>query len=285
MFKIQLLTIEVYRIVLNEEQVIIGVEYWARWWVNQRKKKLEEQLNETMSVNPFILPFLFDYHDLKNFEELVGLIVASHLMIGHATGFGKLIDEKILPNVFGTKKLDAGFRKYVPFRSSCFDEIDHLIIRADGRRELLSLKAGKWTIQLTMAVQLNRSFHEMIVTHGNFFDTIMVGVFYGKKEDLTDKYDILCGENRGANHDVVDIRHRVNVVAGREFWMWLNDGEFRTQEWVLSGIVQAVKKERLHETAKSLIDSFAAGVSRKYVDNVDSDLTVNWNKILTKING
>lgn len=171
-----------------------------------------------MSINPFIMPFLFDYHDLKNLDELVGLIIAGHLMTGHATGFGKLIDEKILPNVFGTIKLDASYRKAtVPFADSCFDEVDHYLIREDGSRQLLSLKAGKWTIQLTMAVQLNAAFHEILSAHRDIVDEIVVGVFYGKKEDLTDKYDILRGVNRGANHDVVDITRHVNVYSGREF--------------------------------------------------------------------
>lgn len=270
----------------DQDTVVRGVKHWAKWWVRQRKMKLEEQLNETMSVNPFILPFLFDYHDLDDFEGLVELIVAAHLMTGHATGFGKLIDEKILPGVFGTTKLDAKHRgQNHPFKSSCFDEIDHLINRSDGRRELLSLKAGKWTIQLTMAVQLNRSFNEMIDDYGNHFDKIVVGVFYGKKEGLTDKYDILRGVNRGANHDVVDIMDRVDVLAGREFWTWLNDGEFCTQDWVLAGINAALKEENIHETAKKLLSDFTAGVAMKYKNEVGADKKVDWQKILTKING
>lgn len=118
----------------SKDDVVKDVKHWVKWWVSQRKKKLEEQLNETMSINPFLMPFLFDYHDLENFEELVDLIIASHLMIGHATGFGKLIDEKILPNIFGTLKLDSAYRKSTkPFNKSCFDEIDHYIIRKGGK--------------------------------------------------------------------------------------------------------------------------------------------------------
>jgi len=93
----------------TKHDVVKDVKKWAKWWILQRKKKLEEQLNETMSINPFMMPFLFDYHNLKSLDELVDLVIASHLMTGHATGFGKLIDEKILPNVFGTVKLDSNY--------------------------------------------------------------------------------------------------------------------------------------------------------------------------------
>ena len=200
----------------DQATVVSKVKYWAKWWMAQRKKKLEDQLSETMSINPFIMPFLFDYHNLSSLGDLVDLIVASHLMTGHATGFGKLVDEKILPHVFDTTKLDATYRKnHRPFHESCFDEIDHLIIREDGAKQLLSLKAGKWTIQLTMAVQLNAAFHEILNRYPFTADEIVVGVFYGKQEDLTDKYDILRGINRGANHQVMDITDHVYVYSGK----------------------------------------------------------------------
>lgn len=270
----------------SKSDVVNNVKYWAKWWVSQRRKKLEEQLNETMSINPFMMPFLFDYHDLKSLDDLVDLIIASHLMTGHATGFGKLVDEKILPNVFGTKKLDSAFRKSnKPFNNSCFDEVDHYIVRDNGKKQLLSLKAGRWTIQLTMAVQLNAAFIEILEKHKDISDEIVVGVFYGKKEDLTDKYDILRGINRGANHDVRDITEHVNVYSGKEFWAWLNDGELETQKWVLRGIIEALDEEKIHETASALLKKFKDGVVQKYENDVRVGDKLDWYKLLEKING
>ncbi len=52
-------------------ETIAGVQKWTNWWINQRKQKLEEQLSDTMSVNPFMMPFLFDYHNIDDFEGLV----------------------------------------------------------------------------------------------------------------------------------------------------------------------------------------------------------------------
>jgi len=136
---------------LNHTEVVQGVSLLTRWWIGQRLNKLREHFTETMTVNPFMLPFLFEFHNLKDFDALADLTLASHLMIRHNTGFGKFIDEKILPSVFKTHKLSKKYRNAtIPFKESCFDEINHFIIRPDGKRELLSLKASKWTIQLTI---------------------------------------------------------------------------------------------------------------------------------------
>lgn len=270
----------------EQREVVAEVKTWTKWWIGQRRKKLEDQLNETMSVNPFIMPFLFDYHNLDSFEDLADLVIASHLMTGHNTGFGKLIDEKILPFVFGAQKLDRQFRNNTPpYNESCFDEIDHLLIRENGSIELLSLKAGKWTIQLTMAVQLNFAFNEILNKHPNLASNIIVGVFYGKRDGLTDKYDILRGVNRGANHDVIDLTNHVQVLAGREFWSWLSGGAKDTQEWVLQGILEALSEEKIHETAAVLLSSFKSGVVEKYENDIRVNGKMDWAKLLKKING
>ncbi|MEP7254959.1 MAG: hypothetical protein ABI666_04240 [Ferruginibacter sp.] len=271
----------------TKQQVVDGVKIWTKWWLNQRRQKLEDQLSESMSVNPFLLPFLFDYHDLDNFEDLADLIIASHLMIGHSTGFGKLIDEKILPHVFDTVKLDSTYRRItIPYSGPAFNEIDHLVTRQDGRKELLSLKAGKWTIQLTMAMQLNTSFNEIITNHPGLCNKIVVGVFYGKADDLTDKYEILRGINRGAHHNVIDIQQHVEVYSGRDFWKWLNDGDHDTQEWILQGIIEALEESKINETSKELLAKFKAGVVAKYEADIrEADGSLNWYKLLKKING
>ena len=90
----------------NQKEIISGVKECTKWWIGKRRKKLEDKMKETMSINPFLMPFLYDYHNLNSLEGLVDLKITSHLMTGHNTGFGKFIDEKILPSVFGAKKLD-----------------------------------------------------------------------------------------------------------------------------------------------------------------------------------
>lgn len=275
---------------MEKNRVIVGVVDQIVWWVGERQKKLVELRHETMSVNPFLLPLICGIHQFKNFDELAEFLVAAHLSTGYATGFGKLIDEKILPKVFGTTKLDKATRKTRPLSMSVFDEIDHIV--PSGHGKLLSLKAGRWTIQLTMAVQLNEAFKQLINLRnkkrlGKFtFDEIAVGVFYGTKDTLTDKYDILRGINRGANHDVTDLTKDVHVYAGREFWTWLNGGEQKTQEWVLEGIIQGfAKAEKSIGSLGKQLAGFRKEFSQQFQTFIRADSTIDWEAIIRKING
>ncbi|MBM4224406.1 MAG: restriction endonuclease [Gammaproteobacteria bacterium] len=278
---------------MQKAAVIAGVSNQIVWWMGERQKKLVELRHETMSVNPFLLPLVFGIHQFQNFDELAEFLVAAHLSTGYATGFGKLIDEKILPQVFGTTKLDKATRRNRPLSMSVFDEIDHIIPAAPGKpAKLLSLKAGRWTIQLTMAVQLNKAFKELLELRDSkklspfTFDEIAVGVFYGTKETLTDKYDILRGINRGANHDVTDLKQHVHVYAGREFWSWLNGGEQQTQEWVLEGILQGfTTAEKSMGSLSELLAGFRKEFSQQFQSFVRPDHTIDWQAIIRKING
>lgn len=278
---------------MKKTEVIAGVSKQIVWWMGERHRKLAELRHETMSVNPFLLPLIFGIHQFNDFDELAEFLVASHLSTGYATGFGKLVDEKILPHVFGTIKLDKAMRRTPPFSISAFDEIDHIIPSSgEHRAKLLSLKAGRWTIQLTMAVQLNKAFDELIKLRrsnrlGVFaFDEIAVGVFYGTSGTLTDKYDILRGINRGANHDVTDLTKYVHVYAGREFWAWLNGGEQQTQEWVLEGIIQGFQvAERSQGSLVKLLADFRKEFSQQFQFSILPDGAIDWKSIVHKING
>ncbi len=278
---------------MQKAAVIAGVSNQIVWWMGERQKKLVELRHETMSVNPFLLPLVFGIHQFQNFDELAEFLVAAHLSTGYATGFGKLIDEKILPQVFGTTKLDKAARQSHPLSMSVFTEIDHIIPPAQGKAaKLLSLKAGRWTINLTGAAQLNEAFKKLLELRaskklGKFmFDEIAVGVFYGTQDTLADKYDILRGINRGANHDVTDLTEHVRVYAGREFWSWLNGGEQQTQEWVLEGILQGfTTAEKSMGSFAELLAGFRKEFSQQFQSFVRPDHSIDWQAIIRKING
>ena len=278
---------------MDKAEVIAGVSKEIVWWMGERHKKLVQLKHETMSVNPFLLPLIFGIHEFTTFEDLSEFLVAAHLSTGYATGFGKLIDEKILPRVFGTIKLDKNARKVVPLTMSAFNEIDHIIPAANGlSAKLLSLKAGKWTIQLTMAMHLNTAFKELIELRDSdklgdlVFDEIVVGVFYGTKEGLTDKYDILRGINRGAQHNVHDVTKTVNAYAGREFWSWLNQGQEETQHWVLDGMIQGFEAaQKSMGIFSELLAGFRKEFGGQFRSCIRPDHSIDWHSIIRNING
>lgn len=196
------------------------------------------------------------------------------------------MDEKILPNVFGTVKLNASYRKNTsPLIEACFNEIDHIVPRSGKLPALLSLKASKWTIQLTAATQLNHAFSTILSRHPGKYSEIAVGVFTGKQGALTDKYDILRGINRGAKHDVTDITKSVFVYAGREFWAWLNDGEKETQDWVLDGVLQGLQNANCRTDCDDLLIKFATAFQSLHAKHIRPDGTIDWHDILQEVNG
>ncbi len=274
---------------VTRQEVVSGVAVEVCWWVGERRRKLLELRHESAAVNPFLIPLVASMHGFVDFERLAEFLLGGHLLQGHSTGFGKLLDEKICPNVFGTRKLDRAFRRSTnPYGLASFDDIDHVVHRPGLREELLSLKSGRWTIQLSQAVGLNRSFSTLIDlrTQGLCsFEKIVVGVFYGKKEDLTDKFRIIRGINTGAKHDVADITGDVEVLSGREFWAWLNGDEPNTQEWVMDGILEGyAKAEHEHGPLSDLIDQFKDSFSSSFESFVTPG-GVDWHGILAKVNG
>jgi hypothetical protein len=254
------------------------------WMVKQRMGKLKEALYGSMSVMPFLIPILFDIHGATTVQELGDLLVMGHLMVGHSTSFGKLIDEKILPKVFKTEKFTGAYRAaHKPFLEASFNEIDHLVNTPNGPA-LLSLKASRWTIQLTAAIELNNAFNTILKKHNPPYNQIVVGVFAGKKESLTDKYDILRGINRGKQHDVVDLTKNVEVYAGKEFWTWLNGGEPATQGWVMDGIIKGLKDANCGKEAAELLKAFKEKFTASYAQYVKNG-KVNWHQLLEAVNG
>ena len=258
----------------------------AQWWAAQRIQKLKEFSSENISINPFLLPLIMELHGYESSEDLVSFMMGGHLSTSHATGFGKLIDEKILPNVFNTIKLNKEYRSRNIYKNSIFDEIDHIVPRLNNDVYLLSLKAGRWTIQLTMAVQLNKSFAEIIeLKNKNLinFNKIIIGVFYGNTDNLTDKYRIARGICTGAVHDVVDIRSNVDVLCGKDFWSWLNYGEQDTQLWVMEGLLQGTKYEIDKYDIKNIIGTY----KQKFNENLNKYMingSINWRELINDIN-
>lgn len=267
--------------------MVDGTATEVLWWLKNRLKKFKELSHESMAINPFMAPALMALHSHDSFEDLAELLLGGHFMTGHSTGFGKLIDEKLLPNVFGSVKLDKSFRKNQPYHSSLFDEIDHIVGTGDNA-EYLSLKSSRWTIQLTMATQLNAAFARLVdqrAARALQFKRIVVGVIYGKAEDMTDKYRIIRGICTGAEHDVQDIAKHVDVVTGRGLWTWMNGGEVATQDWVLDGILKAIddSKNDLAE-AKEHLARYKAQFSANFRQHI-KDGVIDWHEIIRTING
>jgi len=275
---------------VEEFDVVTRTKDVVSWWLTNRARKFAAGQKDTMNVNPFMLPLVSALHGTDSVEELGEVLLAAHLLGGHSTGFGKLVDEKLLPQVFRTSKLDAKFRSTTPpYSQASFNDIDHLVQR-ENHVDLLSLKASPWTLNLSVARDLNKSFeqirdHQMEPNPGKYGE-IAVGVIYGTASTLTDKYHVLRGETLAQRnkHKVVDVTRDVNVYAGREFWSWLNDGEVQTQDWVLNGVVEAAAVFGSTSEQRKLVRALVANNPSLSALGTDHG-NLQWKAFLDNVNG
>jgi hypothetical protein len=266
------------------ESIIEGTATEIELFLARRLRKLRTEISGVLNINPFLMCALQDFHQIKNQDALANFMLNWHLGNGHATGFGKMIDEKLLPNVFGTTRLDSTFRHLAPYNSEPFDDIDHLVHRSDGEYRL-SLKASSWTIQYGQAMGLYRNFHALGEQRQQGAG-IVVGVFYGHKGLLTDKYRIVRGENV-RRQEVLTPLDYVHVKAGAEFWSWLNDDHPETQDAVMQGILTGVKGfSRDNPTMAQIVGGAASLLVRelraKY--QLPEDGSIDWLFLLHSIN-
>jgi hypothetical protein len=253
-------------------------------FLGRRLRKLRTEISGVLNVNLFLMRALKDFHQIKDQTTLSEFMLTWHLANGHATGFGKMIDEKVLPRVFGTKRLDSSCRDETPYNREIFDDIDHIVTRRDGEY-LLSLKAGAWTIQLGQAMGLYRHFlalgKERLQAKG-----IVVGVFYGHKGLLTDKYRIVKGENERHQAEMEKLPY-VEVKAGEKFWTWLNDDAALTQDWLLEGIAKGADDFMLGSPEAGIV---VGGAPQRLVEELRAkyglpeDGSIDWVLLLHSIN-
>jgi hypothetical protein len=272
---------------MDRDQVIAGVSEEVVRFIRSRRNKLTELQHTTMAVNPFLNPLVMELNGYDSLEELTVFLVGGHLHNGNATGFGKLVDERIVTNVFGTTKLTGPFRTAnPPYGQPMFGVIDHVVEYQTGAPDLLALKAGRWSIQLGQALNMNSSFARLLEARNAGradFDRIVIGVIYGTAETLTDKFRVARGIGP---HDLVDIQADVDVYAGREFWAWLNDGEAATQEWVMDGFLHAIEAARgeLGSAAKA-VEAYQESYLEKLAAHRKADGSVDWHALLREVNG
>jgi hypothetical protein len=180
-------------------------------------------------------------------------------------------------------KLDKATRRDRGLEDARFDAIDHMMIVEDGEAVLFSQKSSKWTIQLSQAKEMNAAFFE-IQQNDEWVRSIVVGITYGNSGDLTDKYDIIRGINRGANHEVHNLRDYVQSLVGRDFWCFINDGQQDTHLWVFDGFERGIADARLHERSQSLLREFEQAVSALFTDVLNTDGTINKRDFLESVN-
>ena len=93
-----------------KQEVVNEIANLVKGFLERRLGKLEGSISKYLNVNPFLMSALRHFHSFQTVDDLARFLFVAHLQQGHATAFGKLVDERILPQVFGTVRLSQALR-------------------------------------------------------------------------------------------------------------------------------------------------------------------------------
>ena len=164
----------------------------------KKARELVDAKSSDVNLNPFLMLALAPAYNIFSPFEAAEYLQNSKLHHGDATAFGKFIEDKILPP-FGVS------------RPAEKDEDPHLYspidveTTVDGKRYLLSLKSGPWTMNQAHANEMINRFPEI---HDRTGDSLIIGIVYGTRERLNNKPQLV---ERGTG----DYTH---TLIGHEFW-------------------------------------------------------------------
>ncbi len=182
----------------------------TRDFLTRRYGKIKKLKLKDLSLNILMLRTIRQIHGLDTPEDVIEYVVNATLVAGNETAYGWLVD-LYLPPLFGAITPPE---REDDHQWEAFKEIDKEATKpnpatGEVKRHLVSIKAGPMTINDTMAHQMHANVAGF-VTHGN--DPVIYAVSYGRREQLSNKPDIVKG-------DYPD--DKVAILVGREFWDWL----------------------------------------------------------------
>ncbi len=187
---------------------LVAVE--AEQFLERRYKKVRSIKLKDLNLNLFLLRLVKEIRGLDTPAAVVGYLVDSTLRSGEETAYGWLVD-LFLPPLFGAATPPE---REDPYKWEGYKEIDKEAVRpnpASGKsqRHLISLKAGPFTINDTMAHRMAANVRDL-----QQFGTepIIYGVTYGRRDQLSNKPGIVKA-------DFPD--DLVAILVGRELWDWL----------------------------------------------------------------
>jgi hypothetical protein len=164
-------------------------------------RKLIDAESTDVNLNPFLMLMLAPAYNIFSPFEAAEHVQNSKLHHGDSTAFGKFVETKILPH-FGAR---GPYEK--KSKKSLFGPID-LETTVEGRRYLVSLKAGPWTMNQAHANEMIDKFPKI---HRKTGADIIIGIVYGKRDRLNGKPKLVETNTGGYTHTLV----------GREFWEFM----------------------------------------------------------------
>lgn len=152
-------------------------------FLKRRFRELAEQFNDISKTNfnPFLLLITAPVYNIYSPYEVAERLQLGKAFHGDDTAFGRMAEERYL-RIFGatTPGEKSSDNQTVRNRWSPID----LELNIDGQRNLMSIKAGPWTMNQAHAAEMIRHFKEL---HEETGAKILIGVTYGRYKNLNNK--------------------------------------------------------------------------------------------------
>ncbi|MBF4163489.1 PmeII family type II restriction endonuclease [Nocardioides acrostichi] len=158
-------------------------------------QKMTDVASSDVNINPFLMLALAPAYNIFSPFEAAEYAQMAKLPHGDATAFGRFVEDKIFP-IFDVR-LPA--EKTAKHTSTVWSSIDREIT-VDGRRILMTLKAGPWTMNQSHAHEMAQNFPAVHEATGC---DIVIGIYYGKRTSVNNKPLMVRGRTGPYVHTLV----------------------------------------------------------------------------------
>lgn len=168
-------------------------------FIDRRFKSLRSlvQVDQT-NINPFLMLAMAPAYNIFSPYEAAAYLQDAKMPHGDATSFGKFVEDKIFPIFDVTSSVE---KQRNPKLYSAIDAA----LTVEHTDYLATWKSGPWTMNQSHANEMSRDFPEIHEITGK---TIILGVFYGTRNQLNNKPALVRGQTG----------EYFQVLIGSELW-------------------------------------------------------------------
>lgn len=192
------------------------------------------------NFNPFLLLITSPVYNLFSPFEIAERLQLGKAFHGDDTAFGRFGEEKLLP-LFGVAECSEKVKAIQDRLGGPWEPIDRELM-VEGRRYLISVKSGPWTMNQSHA---NAMVDKLPAIHKQTQCPIVLGIMYGRYENLNNKPALV--ETSLGSPEWFD------YLVGRDFWEFISGVKdihkevFRAIRQAQKEFGEAHKDETFHE--------------------------------------
>lgn len=152
--------------------------------------------SKDVNINPFLMLAMAPAYNIYSPLEAAEYAQMTKLPHGDATAFGRFVEDKVFP-IFGVEDPPEKLR-----HKALYSSIDKQL-RVDGKRYLMTLKSGPWTMNQSHANEMIAAFPSI---HGRTGCELIIGIYYGSEAKVNNKPALVRSATGAYVHTLVGKR-------------------------------------------------------------------------------